>query len=112
MGRHDTSGYADMDARIDFNQSVEWIPQGAAPPLTFSLCFKGDTMSLYRMNCAGKGLWYAVEVVSVEDELENIEAYVSEGSVVAFCDDLESAADDLEINAEDIRLVEREDDDA
>jgi len=63
-------------------------------------------VDIYRLNCARHGQWYAIKINSFKDDLENLEVFVEEGTLVAYCDDLESAADDLGIDIDKITLVD------
>ena len=69
-------------------------------------------MSIFRLNCARLDQWYAIEVSSFEDDLENLEVFVEEGTVVAYCDDIESAAMDLNLRMDQITIIDPNDDDA
>jgi len=55
---------------------------------------------MYRLTKMGK--WFAVKIDSVEDDLENISIFVSEGTLVILTDDLEDAAVALDIDLRDI----------
>lgn len=47
--------------------------------------------------------WYGKEIFDLnEDEAENIQEHVENGTIVMLCDDLEYAADMLKISQEDI----------
>lgn len=64
---------------------------------------------IYRMNYAGPNFgWYAIEIESLEDDFENLESFVSEGTPVLYCDDIEEVSKDLKIGMENITIVERE----
>jgi hypothetical protein len=58
----------------------------------------------YRMVKSDK--WYALKIEDIEDDLENIQGFVEEGTVVALTDDLPTFADEMGISLEDIQIAE------
>lgn len=51
--------------------------------------------------------WYATEIDSdVENDIDNIQAFLENGEVVVLADDIEWAAETIGIKPEDIELVE------
>jgi len=48
--------------------------------------------------------WYGIEIDSIKDDLENIECFISEGSPVLLCEDIEAAVDSG-IDKDDITIV-------
>jgi hypothetical protein len=48
---------------------------------------------------------YAVEIGSVRDEADNIEALANEGNPVLICDDLDDAAELYDVDVSDIVMA-------
>lgn len=49
--------------------------------------------------------WFALEIEDIEDDIDNINVFVDEGTPVLLCYDLEIAADFLGIEEEEIEIV-------
>ncbi len=50
--------------------------------------------------------WYSLKIEAVEDDMENIEEFASQGQIVIICDDLEWFASEFEIDLDNIHQVE------
>ncbi len=48
------------------------------------------------------GKWYSLTIEDVEDGMENIQEHVNNGDIVCLTDDLESFADEMGINKDEI----------
>ncbi len=55
------------------------------------------------------GKWYSLKIESVEEDVESIEEFASQGQMVVICDDLEWFANEFEIELDDIQIVEKHD---
>ena len=65
---------------------------------------------MLRLSKQGTNTWYGIEIENIEDDLENIELFVEEGSPVLLCEDIDQAIDDLGIDKLDIIIVDRRED--
>lgn len=50
--------------------------------------------------------WYAKEIDSVEADLDNINAHISNGDIIGVGDDIETFADAVGVSKEDIEVVD------
>ena len=50
--------------------------------------------------------WIAIKINSIEDDLENLQVFVSEGTTIAYTDDIETFCDDTRIDINEISVVE------
>ena len=60
---------------------------------------------LYRLTFMS-GRWYALEIIDVASDLNEIENFAREGTLVLICDDLDWFASQMGVEKEDIFIVE------
>lgn len=61
---------------------------------------------MYRISLLS-GVFYAKELrYGIEDDIENIEEFANEGTIVVLCENLEEFKNAFDINTEEIEVVE------
>ncbi len=52
--------------------------------------------------------WYALEIDSVEDDLENIEQFIDEGTIITLVDDLDNFINDTGVSRSQITVAAKD----